>query len=217
MELLACIEAIEFICGRRSPITNRSQYTRILIKTDSMYVVDNYPNAMFTWPKTRWRTKDGAPVANADLWKQLIKAVRNATPRRVDIEWVKGHRASTHNKAADKLAKSSAKGQPAPSYGQSSSRNKSSESVERGSVKLTGQRLTIRIIEDEYLRVQRCYKYRYEVMSKASPYFQKVDFAYAPFLLRAGHTYFVRMGTDTRNPEIAKCFREVGKTAAVVG
>lgn len=206
MELMACIEALQLVGGRRSPIDNLNDYRRILVKTDSMYVVENYPRAMFQWSGSGWRTKDGAPVANAELWKRLIKEVRHALPRRVAIEWVKGHKSSAHNKAADKLAKGSAKGAiRAPMNVTTVRRKKTSKSVEIGSVQLTGQRLTIRIIVDQYLRVQRCYKFKYEVMSKASPYFGNVDIAYASFLLRAGHTYFVQMGTNTKNPEVVKC------------
>ena len=40
---------------------------------------------------------------------------------------------------------------------------------------LSGQRLTIRIITVEYLRVQHCWKYKYEVISEGSPYFENVD------------------------------------------
>ncbi|MDX6288046.1 MAG: ribonuclease [Frankiales bacterium] len=210
MELMACIEALQILRSRRSPVEDPDQYRRILIKTDSMYVQENYPRAMFQWPRSGWRTKDGAPVANAELWKKLLKEVRSATPRRVDIEWVKGHKSSIHNKAADRLAKGSAKGATrAPLTITTVRRKKTSQSVERGSVPLTGQRLTIRIITDEYLRVQHCYRFKYEVMSKASPYFGNVDIAFADFMLRAGHTYFVQMGTNTKSPEIVKCYREI--------
>src|ERR1700681_1011619 len=69
MELVACIEALDTLTLRGSPI-DPADFSKIIIKTDSMYVVDHYTNAMFSWPKTRWMTRDGAPVANADLWKK---------------------------------------------------------------------------------------------------------------------------------------------------
>jgi hypothetical protein len=49
----------------------------------------------------------------------------------------------------------------------------------------------------------------YEVMSKASPYSGNVDVAYSDHLLRDGHTYYVLMGAETRNPRIVKAYREV--------
>lgn len=90
-------------------------------------------------------------------------------------------------------------------------RKKTLSSVEVGSVGLHGQRLTIRIISDEYLTVQKLNKYRYEVMSKASPYFGKVDFIFsdADLYLSAGHAYHVRVNTEIRSPRVVKVFREV--------
>jgi ribonuclease HI len=207
MELQACIEALQLLASRRSPV-DLSQFSKIIIKTDSRYVVDNYSAALFTWPTTKWHTRDGAPVINAQLWKDLVKQVFNVGMR-VEIRWVKGHRASAHNKAADKLAKGSAKqAGRKPLTITSVRRKKTAKSIERGSVKLTGQRITIRIITDEYLRVQRCYKVKYEVMSKASVYFGNVDIAFSDIVLRAGHTYYVLMNDDTANPRIMKLYRE---------
>jgi ribonuclease HI len=210
MELLACIEALKLINGRSSPV-DLSQFQRIIINTDSMYVVNGINSAKFIWRKTKWLTKDGAPVANAELWKQLVRLVQNTRPF-VDFRWVKGHKSSLHNKAADKLAKNSARGATRkPVTVTSIRRKKTSKSVARGSVRLTGQRLTIRVITDEYLRVQKCYKFKYEVMSKSSLYFGNVDIAYSEHLLRAGHTYYVQMNKDSKNPRILKKYREVAK------
>jgi hypothetical protein len=88
-------------------------------------------------------------------------------------------------------------------------RKTTARSVEQGSVQLTGQRLTIRIITDEYLRVQRCYRYKYEVVSKASSFHSLVDIAFSEHPLRAGHIYFVLMGAETAAPRILKIYREV--------
>lgn len=115
-------------------------------------------------------TRDGNPVANAQQWKDLVREIYRVS-RRVEFKWVKGHKPSAHNKAVDKVAKNSAKGVLRPPLSVSTVRRKTTaNSVERGSVQLIGQRLTIRIITDEYLRVQRCYRYKYEVVSKASPF-----------------------------------------------
>ena len=208
MELLACIEALKLLAGRHSPI-DLTGFHKVVISTDSTYVVEGYDSARFTWPRSRWLTRDGTPVANAKLWKELVKR-STAVGMRVEIKWVKGHKSSAHNKAADKLAKGSAKLASRPPLSVVSVRRKmTKKSVERGSVALTGQRLTIRIITDEYLSVQRCYRYKYEVMSKSSNYYENVDIAYSELLLRAGHTYYVRMNDNTRNPRILKQFREV--------
>lgn len=208
MELKACIEALKLLLGRHSPV-DLSNFPKIIINTDSRYVVDNLNNAKFAWRKKRWLTWEGTPVANAQLWKELVKAIA-AVRCRVDIRWVKGHKASIHNRAADRLAKASAKSSiQGPLTVTSVRRKKTTQSIERGSVELSGQRLTIRIITDEYLRVQRCYKYKYEVMSRGSAYFRSVDLAYSDVLLRAGHTYYVLMNDNSKNPRIRKMYREV--------
>lgn len=49
-------------------------------------------------------------------------------------------------------------------------RKTTEKSVEVGSVGVHGQRLTIRVEVDEYLPLQHCYKYKYEVVSPKSPY-----------------------------------------------
>ena len=213
MALKACIDALSLL-GRGRTDIEAGRFRKIIINTDSMYVVEHFNTAKFTWPANKWTTRDGAPVANAALWKNLTKIAANSG-KRVEIRWVKGHKSSVHNKAADKLAKGSAK-RPAnpPLSVVSVRRKKTAKSIERGSVVLSGQRLTIRIVTDERLTVQRCWKYKYEVMSKASPYFGNVDLAYSEILLRAGHSYYVRFGEETKNPWIVKVFREVAPAGA---
>lgn len=210
MEIRSCIEALLALATRRAPV-DASNYRKIVIWTDSMFVVEGYDNARFTWPRTRWTTRDGNPVVHATLWKELLRAAkRTGTP--VEIKWIKGHKTSIHNKAADRLAKQSAKRQ----VGRRASivkvrRKKSPNSVEVGSVQMRAQRATIRIITDEYLPVQKVNKYKYEIMSKASPYYRCVDIIYsdADIHLRAGHTYYVRVNDDTRRPRVTKVYREV--------
>jgi hypothetical protein len=108
-------------------------------------------------------TRDGNPVPNAQQWKDLVRESFRVEMR-VEFKWVKGHKSSAHNKAVDRVAKSSAKGVLRPPINVTSvSRKSTSNSVEPGSVQLTGQRLTIRIITDEYLKVQRVYLNRSSV------------------------------------------------------
>jgi ribonuclease HI len=208
MELQACVEALDFLSSRYCPI-DTARYSKIIINTDSRYVVDNFKTAMFVWSRSRWTLRGGAPVANAQIWKLLLKRVSNAG-RRVEFNWVKGHKDSKGNKSADKLARKSAKGGlRSPLTQVSVRRKKTSQSIEAGSVRLSNQRLTIRIVTCEYLRVQRLWKYKYEVMSPKSPFFGKVDLAFSDVVLRDGHTYFVLMNDDTGNPRIRTLIREI--------
>ena len=76
---------------------------------------------------------------------------------------------------------------------------------------MSGQRLSIRVITCEYLHPQRVWKLKYEVISKASPYRGKVDVIFSDELLKDGHSYYVRVNDNTRNPRIVKAFRELPK------
>src|SRR5207247_1377309 len=44
---------------------------------------------------------------------------------------------------------------------------------------MCGQRMTIRIVTAESLETQRINRYRYEVMSRRSPFYRCVDFAFS--------------------------------------
>jgi ribonuclease HI len=104
MEIQACVEAIR---EAKRFFPDMKRFKRILIFSDSSYVVNNYFKAMNIWPKTRWLGSNTMPVANIDLWKALKKQI-NRCSIRVDIEWVKAHKKNLHNRAADQLAKQSA-------------------------------------------------------------------------------------------------------------
>jgi hypothetical protein len=128
----------------------------------------------------------------------------------VDIEWVKGHSKDEHNRAADRMARQSARvASRAPLSLVHVRRKLSDESVEPGSVRLQGQRLSIRVITTEYLGVQKTWKCKYEVISKKSEHYMRVDIIYSKHLLKAGHSYFVQVCSDTNNPEIVRVFREI--------
>lgn len=208
MELQAPIEALRFLSGRTSHV-DPADFSKVVIHTDSRYVVEGHISALYTWPTSGWMTRDGNPVANAQQWKELVRQIHRIG-RRVEFKWVKGHKASVRNKAVDKVAKNSARGALRPPLNVTGVRRETTaKSVERGSVQLTGQRLTIRIITDEYLRMQRCYRYRYEVVSRASRFHLLVDIAFSDQPMRAGHTYFVLMGAKTAAPRILKVYRDM--------
>ncbi len=213
MELLAVITAMREIQGKRFPREVLTVARRIDIYTDSMYVVDHVGAAIRTWPRTKWMTREGRPVENVELWKDLVRALRKLSAiRRTEIKWAKGHsRDNPHNKDADRLAKASAKGPLQEALKPVSvRRKKTGERLERGSVPMLGQRLTIRIVAAEFMREHGVHKLQYEVMSRRSPYFGKSDVAYTDDVrLRPGHTYRVTMGRDQGYPKIAKMHAEI--------
>jgi hypothetical protein len=75
---------------------------------------------------------------------------------------------------------------------------------------MEGQQLTIRIIE-ETPPSSGLVRFKYEVMSTKSPYYQRVDYIWDDHAspMRAGHTYRVRVNRDTTAPRLVKVFREV--------
>lgn len=210
MELRAPIEALRAVVRGRAPVQKR-EYRRIVFFTDSQYVVNGYDSARFNWPRDGWMTRDGNPVANADLWKELLKvAHRSGLP--VEFKWVKGHKSSPHNRAVDKLAKNSAANRTGRQLSIVKVRRKKSDRlVAVGSVRMKGQRVTIRIITDEYLRPQKMNRYKYEIVSRASEFRGCVDiiFSCANIHLSAGHTYYVRFNDDTLSPRVVALFREI--------
>ena len=95
MELMAAIEALAAL--RRS--------CNVELSTDSVYVRDGITKWIFGWQKNGWKNAQKKPVANADLWQQLLAAVK---PHRITWEWVKGHAGHPDNEIADKLASDAA-------------------------------------------------------------------------------------------------------------
>jgi len=205
MELQACIMGLKEAMKMELP----PNFTRVVIQTDSSYVADHYKKAMFQWSKNNWLALSGRPILNPELWKELVKCIQKMLMP-VEIRWVKGHSKNEHNKAADRLARQSSMiALKAPITHVSVRRKIRDKSVEIGSVEMNGQRITIRIITSERLRVQRLWKYKYEVMSRQSKFRGNVDIIFSEHHIRDGHTYYVRVNTDTSNPRIEKVFREI--------
>jgi len=214
MELYACVEALK----EAQKMYDLGYFSKIIINSDSKYVVDNYRNALFNWSGNGWRNYQGRPVENAVIWKDLLKLVKKVN-KRVEFKWVKGHSKDSHNKAVDKLAKQSAKNAINKPLTVVSVRRKTTDkSVEVGSVKMQGQRILIRIITTEYLRTQKLYKYRYEVISKRSKHYRNVDFIFSALPIRDGHCYSVILNNNTNNPTIVNVLSEINcKTGDHIG
>jgi ribonuclease HI len=64
MELLACIRALEYI-GSGVPAQ------RVLMIADSPYVHKFHGRAIY-WKAQGWKSADGKPVDNSDLWKEFV-------------------------------------------------------------------------------------------------------------------------------------------------
>lgn len=88
-----------------APIRALAALTRasvVDLHTDSTYVRNGIMSWMRTWKRNGWRTKEGQPVKNEDLWRELDAAV--ARHDEVVWHWVKGHAGHVENERADRLA-----------------------------------------------------------------------------------------------------------------
>ena len=77
---------------------------RVEIYTDSEYLKKGITDWIHNWKKLGWRRGSPGktrPLANADLWKSLDKAI---SVHKVDWHWVRGHTGHAENERVDKLA-----------------------------------------------------------------------------------------------------------------
>ena len=91
MELTAVIEALASLKRR----------CRVILHTDSQYVHLGITEWLPNWVRRGWKTADGKPVKNADLWQKLQSA---AARHDVEWRWVRGHAGEPGNERADELA-----------------------------------------------------------------------------------------------------------------
>jgi ribonuclease HI len=73
---------------------------RIVIHTDSMYVIYGCTEWWPKWVKNGWKASTGEPVKNSDIWKQLIALCDLHDVRFVHV---KGHSGHPENEMVDAL------------------------------------------------------------------------------------------------------------------
>ena len=91
MELTAVIEALSAI----------KRHSSVVIHTDSEYVRQGITAWIHNWKKRGWKTAQGKPVKNIDLWQRLDALAATHT---IEWLWVKGHAGDPGNERADALA-----------------------------------------------------------------------------------------------------------------
>jgi ribonuclease HI len=74
---------------------------RVLVVTDSKYVLQGMTEWIEGWKRKGWRTAAKKPVLNSDLWQELDQLAGGHT---LNWEWVKGHSGHPMNELADRLA-----------------------------------------------------------------------------------------------------------------
>ena len=92
MELQAAIAALQSL----------SEPCAVRLHTDSKYIVEAFNAGWIAgWQRRGWLTTAKKPVANQDLWEQLIELGAVHT---VDWIWVRGHANDALNERCDRLA-----------------------------------------------------------------------------------------------------------------
>ena len=92
MELMAVIAGLETL----------KRPCRVDVHTDSQYVQKGISEWLKRWKARGWKTAEGQPVKNEDLWRRLEEA---AARHQVAWHWVRGHSGHPENERADGLAR----------------------------------------------------------------------------------------------------------------
>jgi ribonuclease HI len=207
MELVACIEALEWI-RRNRPWAG---VTRVQIITDSKYVRDDISRSR-EWLSNDGRNLHGEAKKNLDLWKRL-HGERSIVGMRVDFEWRLG-KTSPIQKAVDKAAKDAAN--RAGLYGDAGFKaGKISPSKVAGAAEIfaaQGQTLPIYIYRKNPRR-RGVNEIRFHLVIESEQRYDGSFYAYASDALETElhrqHSYRVRFNDSPRNPEIIEILSEL--------
>ena len=206
MELRGCIAGVKEISGFNS----LSSINRIIVLTDSMYVVKYHPYAMGSWRANRWIGRNG-PIKNVELWKELVRELLKVK-KNISISWVKGHSKDLHNKAVDVMARKAAQNCIGKLIHGVTVRSKRFKNDANPIViKHCGQKFTIKIFTCIYLRQHKLYEYKFEVISPKSCYYKCSGTTYYTEPLRTRYSYLVTLSNSENDRRICIIHRVYGK------
>lgn len=73
----------------------------VTVISDSKYVIDALNGYIWNWQSSGWLTSQKKPVANVDLWKEMLMFCQI---HRIHGQWIKGHTGHIENEHCDHLA-----------------------------------------------------------------------------------------------------------------
>lgn len=101
MEMQAAIAALQFLSD--------TQYSEpVTLFTDSEYLKNGVTKWIAGWKKRGWKTSQGSPVLNQELWEILDRL----NSKRVDWRYVRGHTGNVGNERCDAIARAFSLGKP---------------------------------------------------------------------------------------------------------
>jgi len=100
MELLGAINAL-------SLISQAYQLEKMIINTDSAYVINGITKWVYGWQKNGWKSSTKEDVVNRDLWEKLIDVSKG---KKIKWNQIGGHIGIPGNERCDEIATSYADG-----------------------------------------------------------------------------------------------------------
>jgi ribonuclease HI len=91
MELVAVIQGLRAL----------NQPCEVEVVTDSQYVQRGMSEWLERWQAAEWVTSKGEPVANRELWEELVSLARD---HKTQWRWVRGHGHDADEQRCDALA-----------------------------------------------------------------------------------------------------------------
>ena len=98
MEMQAVVEALKII--------PRNETAPITITSDSQIVINGMTKWLPSWIKNGWKNAKREPVANRDLWDQILELSHGLN---ITWVWIKGHAGHAQNERVDGLAEDAAR------------------------------------------------------------------------------------------------------------
>lgn len=91
MEMMAVIRGLRML---RMPLV-------VDLFSDSQYVLKGLKEWMPGWKRNGWKTAEGKPVKNRELWVELDVLM---VPHKISTHWVRGHSGHPQNERCDRMA-----------------------------------------------------------------------------------------------------------------
>jgi ribonuclease HI len=101
MELTAAIEGLRHVEASHEPVA---------VYTDSTYVIRGISEWVHAWKRRGWKTVEGAPVLNQDLWQDLDRLASARGREALGWHYVAGHSGIAGNERVDAIADGLARG-----------------------------------------------------------------------------------------------------------